>query len=214
MTAKKALKINLSGINIPHLDFENKFWQKGCQYVVGLDEVGRGAFAGPVVAGAVIFPKDVNLPNDLNDSKMLKPNIRKKIANQIKKIALFWAVAEIEVSKINKLGIGKATFMAFRKAVKQLKVRPDSYLVDAFYIPGLSVKKQLAIVGGDKICASIAAASIVAKVHRDNLMKKLHYQYPVYGFGKHKGYGTKYHQLAIAKYGQTSLHRSAFIHFV
>lgn len=214
MTAKKALKIKSSGKNIIHLDFENKFWQKGCQFVVGLDEVGRGAFAGPVVAGAVIFPKDVKLPDDLNDSKLLKPNIRKKIADQIKKFALFWAVAEIEVSKINKLGIGKATFMAFRKAVKQLKVAPDSYLVDAFYIPGLSVKKQLAIIGGDKVCASIAAASIVAKVHRDNLMKKLHYQYPVYGFGKHKGYGTKYHQLAIAKYGQTPLHRRAFIHFV
>lgn len=194
----------------PTLKLEKKLWRTGCQYVCGIDEVGRGSFAGPVVAAAVIFPKDVVLPVGLADSKLIKPRQREKLAGQIKAIAQNYAIAEICVNDINKVGIGKATQAAFRKAVKSLKSKPDFILVDAFYIRHLNRKKQRAIKHGDQICASIAAASIIAKVYRDKLMKRLHRKHPQYGFGKHKGYGTKKHQLALAKYGLSRIHRRSF----
>lgn len=178
--------------------------------VAGADEVGRGCFAGPVVAGAVIFSPGVTLPEGLADSKLLKVRKRERLAREIKKVALSWSVAEIGVAKINKLGIGKATQMAFRKAVKSLDKKADFVLIDAFSIKHLNRKRQKAVRGGDKICASIAAASIIAKVYRDKLMKKLHRKYPQYGFSKNKGYGTKIHQQAIKKHGLSRLHRKSF----
>lgn len=195
---------------LPTLKIEQNLWRQGKKYVCGLDEVGRGSFAGPVVVGAVIFPQEVLLPDGLADSKLLKPLQRKLQAVRIKEQALDWTVAEINVSVINKFGIGKATHMAFRKAIKSLRIKPDFILIDAFYIRHLNKKKQLAVKEGDKVCASIAAASIIAKVHRDKLMKKLHLKYPVYGFGKHKGYGTKLHQQSIKKNGICRIHRTSF----
>lgn len=192
----------------PTLDFEKQLWNLGFTKVCGIDEAGRGSFAGPVVAGAVIFHPNLKIPDGINDSKLLSPKKREILDKEIKKIALSWAVGEISVRHINKLGIGKATQMAFRKTVKKLS--PDYVLIDAFYIKHMNRKKQKAIIKGDQVCASISAASIIAKVYRDGLMKKLHNKYPEYGFDKHKGYGTKDHRDAIKTHGLCPLHRKSF----
>lgn len=194
----------------PTLNIEKKLWNLGYNFICGIDEVGRGSFAGPVCVGAVIFPKDSELLKGVADSKLLKPKQREKLSEEIKKYAACWAVSEISVSIINKVGIGKATQMAFRKAVKLLDKRADFVLIDAFYISHMSRKNQSAVRDGDKICASISAASIIAKVHRDKLMKSLAKIYPNYGFAKHKGYGTKLHQQALKKYGLSKIHRTSF----
>lgn len=194
----------------PTIDIEKKLWKSGYHYIAGLDEVGRGSFAGSVVVGAVVFPKDVTLPAGLADSKLLKPRQRELLAVRIKNQAICWSIAEVSVTVINKVGIGKATQIAFRKSIKLLSKPPDFILIDAFYVKHLNRKRQRAVKDGDKICASISAASIVAKVHRDKLMKKLHNKYPQYGFSKNKGYGTKKHQEAINKYGLTRIHRKSF----
>lgn len=194
----------------PTFNIEKKLWNFGYTRICGLDEVGRGSFAGPVVAGAVIFPQDVVLPEGIADSKLLKPRQRERLAGFIKEQALSWSVAEISVANIDKVGIGKATQMAFRKAIKTLEKNPEFVLIDAFYVSHLNRKKQKPVKDGDKICASISAASIIAKVYRDKLMKRLHRKYPEYGFAKHKGYGTKQHQEAIRKFGLSRVHRKSF----
>lgn len=194
----------------PTLELEKKLWQKGYRYICGIDEVGRGCFAGPVVAGAVIFSIDSILPEGIADSKLLKPRTRERLSGLIKKQALAWSVAEISVMEINKHGIAKATQMAFRKSLKNLSHQADFVLIDAFSIKHLNRKKQQAVPSGDKKCASISAASIIAKVYRDKLMKKLHQKYPQYGFAKHKGYGTKAHREALKKYGLSKIHRKSF----
>lgn len=195
---------------IPTLDIEQSLWKSGYSLVCGLDEVGRGSFAGPVCVGAVIFPKNCELLDGVMDSKMLKPKQREKLDGQIKECVRAWAISEISVSVINKVGIGKATQMAFRKAIKLLSSRPDFVLIDAFYISHFNRKNQRPVEDGDTICASISAGSIIAKVYRDKLMEKLHKKYPKYGFSKHKGYGTKLHQEAIKKYGLSRIHRKSF----
>lgn len=194
----------------PTLDIEQSLWRSGYSRICGLDEVGRGSFAGPVVVGAVVFPKNCQILEGITDSKLLKPRQRQKLAEEVKKCALSWSVAEVGVPIINRVGIGKATQMAFRKAIKSLDKYPDFVLIDAFYVKHLSRKRQKPIKNGDKICASISAASIIAKVHIDKLMKNLHRKYPKYGFAKHKGYGTKLHQQAIREYGLTRIHRKSF----
>lgn len=172
--------------------------------------MGRGCFAGPVVVGAVIFSPTGKIPEGIRDSKLLKPRQREKLSEEIKKTAFCWSIAEIGVYYINRVGIGKATQMAFRKAVKNLEQNPDYVLIDAFYIRHFNRKRQSPVKDGDKICVSISAASIIAKVYRDKLMRKLHLKYPNYGFAKHKGYGTKAHQGAIGKFGLTRIHRKSF----
>lgn len=194
----------------PTLAYELDLWHQGYKLVCGLDEVGRGSFAGPVVAGAVIFSPEAAAPEGIADSKMLNSSKREKLAEEIKKTAFSWSVAEIGVRFINKYGIVKATQMAFRKAICLLSVQADFVLIDAFYISHFNRRKQRAIIKGDQKCLSIAAASIIAKVHRDKLMKKLHEKYPQYGFAQHKGYGTKAHREAIGKYGLSRLHRRSF----
>lgn len=194
----------------PTLDIEHSLWKKGYAKVCGVDEVGRGSFAGPVVAGAVIFPKDIILPEGIADSKLLKPRQREKLDKEIKKVALSWAVSEISVRHINNLGIGKATQMAFRKALKLLYKKADFVLIDAFSIKHLNRKRQKAIKKGDRICASISAASIIAKVYRDKLMVDLSKKYLQYKLAKNKGYGTKDHQDAIKKHGLSRIHRKSF----
>lgn len=194
----------------PTLDIETKLWNSGYSYIAGIDEVGRGCFAGPVVVGAVIFPKNCLLIDGVADSKLLNVRQREKLAKSIMDCAVSWAVAEVSVAIINKVGIGQATQMAFRKAVKSLNKRADFVLIDAFYIKHFNRKNQQAVKDGDKICASISAASIIAKVHRDKLMKGLAKKYPQYGFAKHKGYGTKFHQEAIRKHGLSRIHRTSF----
>ncbi len=194
----------------PSLKFELDLWQKGYRYLVGIDEVGRGSWAGPLVAAGVILPHDFQIPVNLNDSKMLKPSQRVLLAKVIEKLAISYSIAEISARVIDKMGIAKATNLAFKKVVKGLNPQPDFCLIDAFYIKYFPRKKQLALKNGDKLCATIAAASIIAKVHRDKIMRKLHFRFPGYGFGKHKGYGTRLHQEAIKNFGFCQIHRMSY----
>lgn len=191
-------------------DLESQLWSQGKLLVCGIDEVGRGSFAGPVVAGAVIFAADLDLPQGLADSKLLSPKARNELSVQIKKSAVDWSVGLVEVELINTLGIGKATQLAFVRAIQGLKNPPDHILIDAFYINDLDKSNQQPVKDGDKLSVSIAAASIVAKVYRDELMRQLDGQYPGYGFAVHKGYGTKFHQSAIKEKGLCPLHRTSF----
>lgn len=190
--------------------FENKLWSQGRELICGLDEVGRGAWAGPVVTSAVIFPKKVKFPQKLYDSKLVSPEKRVELARLIKELAICVSIGVVSVTTINSRGVGVATQMAFRKAVKKLEIEPDFLLIDAFYIKYLPKLKQLPIIKGDQLSSSIAAASIVAKVFRDQLMVNLHEQFPHYHFDRHKGYGTKLHQKMIKKHGFSEVHRKSF----
>jgi ribonuclease HII len=193
---------------------EQKLWNLGYDYVAGIDEVGRGAFAGPVVAAAIIFPKHCvfteKLLYEINDSKCLSAKKREQLAPLIKKAASCFSIAEVSLSVINAVGIGKATQQAFREAIAALTVTPQFHLVDAFYIEKIENSLQKPIIHGDKISISIAAASIIAKVHRDQLMEKLHIQYPQYNFAGNKGYGTKMHRDSLSRFGLSPLHRTSF----
>lgn len=201
---------------LPNFSFEKPVWKKGFKAIAGVDEVGRGSFAGPVVAGCVVFSPEVKIPKEIviNDSKLVSPKRRLIASDWIKGNAISWGIGEGSVAQINKFGIKKATEIAFRKAIK--KVSPDYLLIDAFYIPyvkGLRRKNQMAIVKGDTKSLSIAAASIIAKVYRDKLMTALSKKpkYKKYKWGKNKGYGTRLHRNAIKKYGITKYHRKDFV---
>lgn len=206
----------------PDFSFEKKLWAKNIEFVLGIDEVGRGAFAGPLVAAGVIFPKTnritkrMSFLKKVNDSKLLKAQVRRKLAVQIKKYALYWAIAEVDIRTINSLGVGKANQTAFRRVAKELlkKVNGSYFLLSDGYpvksIRRIGLKKQLGIIDGDKKSLTIAAASIIAKVHRDSLMRKLSKNYPHYRFSRNKGYGTKFHQEALRTYGLTEIHRTSF----
>lgn len=189
---------------------EEEQWFSGLKFVAGTDEVGRGAWAGPVVAAAVIFPKNINFPEELFDSKLLKSRQREKLSRLIHKHAVSVGVGTVGLSIINKFGIGKATHKAFRTAINELSVKPEKILVDAFFVKHLDKKRQNPIKNGDRVCATIAAASIVAKVHRDSIMRKLAKRFPAYDFGANKGYGTAYHQEAIRKNNFCVMHRKSF----
>lgn len=194
----------------PTLDVEEELWSSGYTLICGVDEVGRGCFAGPVVAAGVIFPKGGELIEGVADSKLLSPKKREELAVLIKKEALSWSIAEVSVEVINKVGIGRATQQAFHKVVTEISQKPDFIIIDAFYINTINKEMQRPVKNGDKLCASIAAASIIAKVYRDNLMVELDQKYPEYGFAIHKGYGTKFHQDALKKHGLSPLHRTSF----
>ncbi len=189
---------------------ERLLWEKGFQFICGIDEVGRGCFAGPVVAGAVVFPANIKLPFEVADSKLLTAKTRDRLSEGIKKIALAWSVGEISCEAINKFGIVQATQMAYRKAIKLLTLVPDFLLIDAFYVKNEPKETQLPIIKGDQISASIASASIIAKVYRDNLMVNLASRFPNYGFERNKGYGTLDHRQAIKQNGLSKMHRISF----
>ena len=192
------------------LDLEKALWEKGHKLVAGIDEVGRGSWAGPLVAAGVIFPQNFTIPAKLADSKQVSKKERKRLAALIRKTAVSINIVEIPVEKINEVGIGKATQLAFRKIVASFNPKPTYCLIDAFHIKYFSKTKQLAIKHGDIKSASIAAASIVAKVYRDDLMEALSQKYPRYGFEKHKGYGTTLHQKTIKKNGFCKIHRTSY----
>ncbi len=204
---------------LPNFSFEKKLWKRGYKSIAGVDEVGRGCFAGPVVAGAVaLTAKQTKAYANIriNDSKKLTPKQRERAYYWIRRTAKFYGIGKASVVEINKLGIKKATEIAFRKAIKNCKKRPDYLLIDAFYVPyvrGLRRKNQLPIVHGDSRSVSIAAASIIGKVYRDRLMTNLGNKpkYRKYGWQKNKGYGTKEHQKAIKKYNLTRHHRKQFV---
>ncbi len=194
----------------PTFEYESQLWNKGLEYIAGVDEVGRGCFAGPVVAAAVILPSGFFATDKINDSKKLSAKVRKELSTVIKNYALAFAIAEVSVSVINQIGIGKAAQQAFVNAINGLEIQPEHILIDAFMISALQKTKQTAIIHGDGISISIAAASIIAKVYRDELMERLHDDYKMYDFFTNKGYGTKKHRDAIGKYGLCDLHRTSF----
>ena len=175
----------------------------------GIDEAGRGPLAGPVAAGAVILPADHDILY-LNDSKKLSAKKRDMLFDQIKEEAIAWAVGIVEPARIDEINILQATYEAMRLAIRQLGTAPTVLVNDAVTIPGVEIP-QIPVIKGDAKCISIAAASILAKVTRDRIMEEMDAQYPVYGFAKHKGYGTKEHMEAIRTYGPCPIHRRSFI---
>ncbi len=190
------------------LNFERILWKSGIQHVAGVDEVGVGPLAGPVVAAAVVFSPDVDIPG-VDDSKKLPRECRERLSGIIREQAVAVSVGQAEVEEIDRLNIYHAALLAMKRAVEGLKVRPAHVLCDARRIPDLEIP-QNSFNKGDGIDFSIAAASIVAKVHRDRLMEELDSIYPGYGFGSHKGYGTGEHQRAIREKGPCAVHRKSF----
>ncbi len=234
MTEKKRMKKQIP----PSFNEEKLLWAQGISHVVGIDEVGRGAFAGPLVAAGVIFnpclcssleqcercvQKELN---EIHDSKLLTPTKREELSLYIQKTAFAWSIAEVSISVINRIGIGKATQIAFKKVVSSISYKVlcinqerskqkihntrSFFLIDGFPIEKMKGDSQKAIIKGDQISISIAAASIIAKVYRDKRMKEYPEKYAMYHFDKHKGYGTKEHQEAIRKYGLSDIHRKSF----
>ena len=228
-------------VNAPKFSYERKLWKRGFKLVAGTDEVGRGCFAGPVVAACVVFDKAKHsrffIPStiNINDSKKLTSRQREIADKWIQENSVMFGIGEVSAATINRIGMAKATKMAFRKAVSDAnyrsKERVEYLLIDAFYIPyirGIPMRnktarrnhklrdgraRQRAIVNGDEKVMSIAAASIVAKVYRDNLMQKIgkRARYRKYDWLNNKGYATKKHQNAILKYGITGYHRKQFV---
>lgn len=199
-------------MNIPTFDYEQKLWQQGFARVAGIDEAGRGALAGPVVAAAVIAPSHAEYTDvwaSVRDSKLLKPNERERLAIEIKEQAVGWAIGEISAAVIDRENIAVATRMAMQQAVQALQPPPDHLLIDWVKLPQLNIY-QLSLTKADQKIVSVAAASILAKVHRDQLMVELDAQHPRYGFAQHKGYGTAAHRAAIAQHGPCAVHRHTF----
>ena len=188
-------------------EFENKYSELGA--VAGIDEAGRGPLAGPVVAAAVILPKDIFLPF-LNDSKKVTEKRRDVLFDQIKQEAIAYGIGIASNALIDEINILQATYEAMREAISKLSKTPDILLVDAVHIPDINIK-QVGIVKGDAKSVNIAAASILAKVTRDRLMLEYDKIYPEYGFASNKGYGTAKHIEALKAYGACDIHRRSFI---
>ena len=201
--------------------YENQQLSGGYNYIIGCDEVGRGSLAGPVVAAAVILPVEsykvhkVIKFKEIRDSKLLSAEKREELSEFIKKHSL-WSIGVVSQSLIDKINIHNASLLAMKKAIDGLLCHPaldagSSFIaIDGkFPIPNIN-HQQEAIIDGDNKVLSIAAASIIAKVYRDNLMRNLHQDYPVYNFAQHKGYGTEYHRAMISSYGLSPIHRLSF----
>ncbi len=203
-------KLTSTKKSLPTFKYEQQLWNQGIDLIAGVDEVGRGCFAGPVVAAAVILPRDFHATTEINDSKLLSAPKREKLSKLIKTYAIGYYIAEVSVEEINKLGIGKATQLAFSQTISTINPQPQHILIDAFYITAIDKTKQTPIIHGDMLSISIAAASIIAKVYRDERMRELHAQFPQYNFFTNKGYGTKKHQQAMKQFGLCNLHRRSF----
>lgn len=189
------------------LEYEKEY--QAAAFVCGVDEAGRGPLAGPVVAGAVILPKDLKILY-LNDSKKLTEKRREELYLEIQEKAFSWNVGIVGPDVIDQINILQATYEAMRQAVGGLSVKPDVLLNDAVVIPGLSMHQEK-IIHGDAKSLSIAAASVMAKVTRDHMMMEYDKLFPEYGFGKNKGYGTAVHIQALREYGPCPIHRRTFI---
>ncbi len=179
-----------------------------CLFVAGVDEVGRGPLAGPVVTAAVILDSR-HVIDGLADSKRLTEKKRQQLDQLIRQHAVSFSIGRADVHEIDQLNILQATMLAMQRAVAGLTIRPDKVLVDGNRVPAFPCKAE-AIVGGDGLVAEISAASIIAKVYRDSMMNDLHHQYPQYGFDRNKGYPTRMHREALQKYGVTPVHRRSF----
>lgn len=196
----------------PNRREENKLFARGLEFIAGIDEVGRGAWAGPIVAGVVILPKKIFLPG-LADSKLLSAKTREKIFQKIIEQAVDWSIGIVWQDIIDEVGIMEANLEAINQAISQLKKEPQFLLID--YLGRKKIKfynnpPYKLIVDGDYRVASIAAASILAKVTRDKIMTEHHRKYKLYGFAQHKGYGTRFHQKMLKTHGPCKLHRQSF----
>lgn len=187
---------------------ENSIRRMGFNHVAGCDEVGRGCLAGPVVAAAVILDPDCYIAR-IGDSKTVPEPERARLYTRITRCAVAWGVASADPREIDAINIHQASLRAMQRAILMLAPLPDFVLVDAFRVPDLPVA-QRAVVHGDSRCTAIAAASIVAKVTRDRLMLELHAFDPRYGFDRHKGYATREHLDAVARFGYSDAHRRSF----
>lgn len=190
------------------LEYERELWAQGYEWVAGLDEVGRGCLAGPVVAAAVVLPAGAMLTG-INDSKLLSAKKREALAVQIKRVALDWTVAVVAPARIDEINILAATRVGMGLAIRGLRPVPDYLLLDAVKLPEVPLPQQ-AIIKGDRRSMSIAAASILAKVERDAMMARWGALYPGYGFERNCGYGTAEHRRAIEALGPCPLHRMSF----
>jgi len=188
--------------------FERKAYEEGCKFVAGVDEAGRGPLAGPVVAAVVILPENAFI-HGLNDSKKLTPKQRESLYDEIIEKAVAFSIGIVDEKQIDSINILNATKAAMEKAISSLKPQPDILFIDAMELENIKIR-QVSIIKGDSRSASIAAASIIAKVTRDRMIDELDEVYPQYGFKKHKGYGTKEHIEAIKKYGICPIHRISF----
>lgn len=194
-----------------HFDYETRLWSSGIRFIAGIDEVGRGPLAGPVVAAAVIFPFQTTLLFPVRDSKKVTAKRREELDVLIRNTSLAFGIGEVASREVDDMGIRPASELAMKKAVDNLKLTPEWLLIDHFTIKDYPEQVQTGITHGDAICASIAAASIVAKVYRDHLMIEMDINFPQYGFAKHKGYGTRQHYDAIKAHGPSPHHRLSFI---
>jgi ribonuclease HII len=195
------------------LDWDLTYLPKGIVWG-GVDEAGRGALAGPVVAAAVVLNRGVaeewrGVLSSARDSKTMKPEKRLALAMELKVVLPAWSISIIDSQTIDRINILEATKAAMRQAICDLAVEPNLVLIDGDHAPGSGLKERT-VVDGDAYSCAIACASILAKTHRDELMVTLDAEYPVYGFAKHKGYGTKEHQAALAKRGPCPIHRLSY----
>jgi ribonuclease HII len=196
----------------PGLRLEQALWQKGIKFIGGIDEAGRGAWAGPVLAGAVILPNDSRLQLTLagvRDSKQMTPRQRERWVLEIKSVALAWSVGTVSAAEIDEIGILPANRLAMIRAIDALAINPEYHLFDFIHWKGCPYPGQR-LVRGETQSLSIAAASVLAKTTRDEHMRELDKQFPGYEFGRHKGYGTEIHRAAIAMLGLSPIHRKSF----
>lgn len=192
-------------------EYENKLQEAGVKYIAGIDEAGRGPLAGPVVVGVAIMKPD-SFIEGINDSKKISETKREKLYEQITEEALAWSVGIVTEKEIDEINILNATKKALTQALENLRIKPDRILVDALEHIDTKGVPYTSIIKGDAKVYSISAASIIAKVTRDRIMRQWDEVYPQYGFAQHKGYGTSAHIAAIKEYGLCPLHRRSFIH--
>ncbi|WKZ31026.1 MAG: ribonuclease HII [Candidatus Dojkabacteria bacterium] len=201
-------------IQYPDTELERRLWSSGFKTVVGLDEAGRGPWAGPVTAGAVIIGDDTQIVSSVRDSKKMSFKQREEAFEEIKESCVGWGIGEISSTEIDRVGIQKAVLMAMFSAIKQAEemvgVRADYLIVDGKNVLLLAGYKMEKMNKGDANHYSIAAASVLAKVHRDRVMKQYAEKYPLYGFDSHMGYGTAAHRAALQAYGPTEIHRKTY----
>ncbi len=197
----------MSDVNL--WEIEQTWADRGFHAICGIDEAGRGPLAGPVCAAAVILPERLDIPG-LNDSKKLTDKKRRELFPIIEEQAIAFGLGWASQEEIDEINILQATFLAMSRAVEQLKIRPDLALVDGNLAPALDLPVET-VVKGDSLSASIAAASVLAKVSRDDVMLRMAEEYPGYGFEVHKGYGTKAHYEALRKFGPSPIHRRTFL---
>jgi ribonuclease HII len=193
----------------PTLERERALWAKGFQVVAGLDEVGRGPIAGPVIAAAVVLPPEQQPIDGLRDSKLLSAKQRERLADEIRRAALAWALGGASVREIDRVNIRRAAALAMRRAVERLPQPPDYILLDGNPLPELDWEHE-AIVGGDNLCQTVSAASVLAKCARDRLMGLLAPRYPDFGWDHNMGYATQDHLAALAQSGPSPHHRMTF----